>query len=141
MKKYLFSLSIFALILSVGCEKKEYAREAVYGKVTFSPANPYVGDTVTMTVEVLDPGHRIFHADYRWSCTSVFSDEVRVTAPDGAKTIVAPPTYEYVFKESGDFNVSMTARLKFSMPTEGGALFGSASSRITKITVKKRPSD
>lgn len=142
MKKYYFLICMTTLLLATaGCEKEEYARDAVYGKVTFAPAEPYVGDTVVMTVEVVDAGNRIFHADYNWKCNSVFSDEVRVTAPDGSKTITAPPTYTYVFQTSGTFNVSMNARFKFSMMTKEGTLFGSASTKLSKITVKNRPSN
>ena len=142
MKKYLFLICITTLLFATaGCEKEEYAKDAVYGKVLFSPAEPYVGDTVVMTVEVLDPGHRIFHADYSWNCSTVFSDEVRVTAPDGSKTITASPTYTYVFQTAGTFNVTMNAKFKFSMMTKEGTLFGSASTRLTKITVRNRPSN
>ena len=142
MKRYWFFICITTLLFAAtGCEKEEYGRDAVYGKILFDPAEPYVGDTVKMTVEVVDAGHRIFHADYSWKCSSVFSDEVRVTAPDGAKTITAPPTYTYVFQTSGTFNVSMNARFKFSMITKDGTLFGSASTKLSKITVKNKSSN
>ena len=129
-----------AAVLLAGCEKdEEYARSASYGSITFSPESPYVGDTVTMTVEVLDPGHRIFHADYTWSCNS--SKPVAVTAPDGAKTIKEPPTYKHVFTKAGTTSVNMSAKFKFSMATREGSYFGSAISKSAFITVREKPAN
>lgn len=131
-----------ALLLTAGCrEEEEYARSASYGAVRVSPSSPYVGDTVTMTVEVLDAGHRIFHADYYWNIKPEIVDTVKVTAPNGSKTIVKAPTYKHVFTKAGNYSVNMSAKLKFSMATEQGTLFGSAISKTASFTVRNRPTD
>ena len=143
MKRNLLVVAMAAILfMAAGCKKEEFASPAVYGKITFSPANPYVGDTVIMTAEVEDAGHRIYHADYTWKCGSVFSGQlVKVTAPDGSKTITAPPTFKYVFKQAGDFEVTMSAKFKYSMSDASGALFGSASSKVSKISVRNKPAN
>jgi len=143
MKRNLFILLIAAMALVAwGCEKEEFASPAVYGKITFSPAKPYVGDTVIMTVQVLDAGNRIYHADYTWKCGSVFSGQVvKVTAPDGSKTITAPPTFKYVFRESGSFDVSMNAKFKYSMSDVNGALYGVASSKVSRLEIRDKPNN
>ena len=110
MKKSMILIAMVALMLMVeGCRKEEeYAYPAVYGNIVFSPSRPKVGQEVTMTVQVLDPGHRIYHADYTWNCSEF---------------------------ENGSFSVSMSAKFKFSMMTEGGALFGSASTKTFYVKV------
>ncbi len=134
MKKLFFALSMTALLLmAAGCEKEEFARPAVYGKISCHPNPARAGDTVTLTVEVLDPGNRIYHADYVWKCSSSKKDggfdreEIRVTAPNGSKTIKAAPTFKCVFTSPGTYNVTMSARLKFSMGDVNGAMIGGAS--------------
>ena len=91
-----------------------------------------------MTAQVLDPGNRIYHADYYWSCSEFGgTKEVRKTAPDNSKTITEAPTYKFTFTEAGTFSVSMSARFKLSMATEQGALFGSASTRSFSVRVRE----
>lgn len=142
MKRGFLLIAMAAVLcVAMGCEKEEYARTASLGTIRFSPSNPVVGDTVTMTVEVLDPGHRIFHADYFWSIRNVKNDTVKVTAPDGSKTITAPPTYKYVFKKDGSFSVNMSAKFKFSMATEQGSLFGTAISKTAVVNVAAKQED
>ena len=128
MKRFCLALSFALLLLfTFGCEKKEYAQWATYGKIVCNKAAPRVGDTITFTVEVLDPGNRIYHADYMWICRDQFSEEVRVTAPDGTKSITKAPTFKWVFKSAGTYTITMNARFKFSMPDEDGAMMGGAS--------------
>ncbi|MGX8689486.1 MAG: PKD domain-containing protein [Bacteroidaceae bacterium] len=125
MRKSLFIIAFVALFLSVvSCEKEEFARPATYGKIYCSPSNPKVGDTVTLIVEVPDAGNRIYHADYTWKCKDQFSQTVRVTAPDNSKTITEAPSFKWVFKKSGSYSVTMSAKFKFSMADENGSMIG-----------------
>ena len=141
MKKSMILIAMAVLTLMVtGCRKdEEFAYPAVYGNIVFSPSNPKVGQEVTMTAQVLDPGHRIFHADYRWKCSAFPNgyQEVRKTAPDNSKTITEAPSCKFTFTEPGTFSVSMSASFKFSMTTEGGALFGSASTKTFYVKVRE----
>ncbi len=141
MKKSLILIAMAALMLMVtGCRKdEEYAYPAVYGNIVFSPSNPKVGQEVTMTAQVLDPGHRIYHADYTWKCSEFENGYkiVRKTAPDNSKTITEAPSCKFTFTEAGTFSVSMSASFKFSMTTEGGALFGSASTKTFYVKVRE----
>jgi hypothetical protein len=92
-----------------------------------------------MTAQVLDPGHRIYHADYTWKCSKFENGYkiVRKTAPDNSKTITEAPSCKFTFTEAGTFSVSMSASFKFSMTTEGGALFGSASTKTFYVNVRE----
>ena len=139
MKKSMILIAMVALMLMVeGCRKEEeYAYPAVYGNIVFSPSRPKVGQEVTMTVQVLDPGHRIYHADYTWNCSEFENgyQMIRKTAPDNSKTITEAPSCKFKFTEAGTFSVSMSAKFKFSMMTEGGALFGSASTKTFYVKV------
>ena len=136
MKRSLLLMALMAIVLIMaGCiREKEYARPAVYGRVYSIPANPKVGDTVTLAVEVQDAGNRIYHADYTWKIpgelnkgAGSYSEVVHVTAPDNSKTITAQPTLKYVFKYSGGKNITLSARFKYSMADENGAMQGTAS--------------
>lgn len=129
MKRIFWAFALSALLLAVaGCEEEEFARPAVFGDIYCTPSEPKIGDTVTFTVVMHDPGNRIYHADYVWSCNGNFSkEEVRVTAPDGSKTIKAAPTFKWVFRKFGTFTVTMSARFKYSMADENGAMIGGAS--------------
>lgn len=122
-----FVLSVMALVpLLASCEKEEYARVPVYGNMTFNPDMPNVGDTVTIRVKIVDPGHRIYHADYKWRCNGQFSNTVAVTAPDNSKvkTIVDDPTFKWVFQNTGSYEVTFSSTVKFSMADENGSLGG-----------------
>ena len=122
------AFALTALLLAVaGCEEEEFARPAVFGKIYCTPSDPKVGDTVTFTVEMPDAGNRIYHADYTWKCKDSFNEEVRVTAPNGSKTIKTAPTFKWVFRDFGTFTVTMSARFKYSMSDENGAMIGGAS--------------
>ena len=141
MKKSMILIAMAVLMLMVtGCSKEEeYAYPAVYGNITYTPNRPRVGQEVTMTVQVLDPGYRIYHADYTWKCSEFENgyQMVRKTAPDNSKTITEAPSFKFKFTKAGTFNVSMSAQFKYSMMTEGGALFGSASSKTLSIRIRE----
>ena len=137
MNRLTLILSLAVLLLTAtGCEKEEYARYAIYGNIVPSPSAPRVGDTVTLKVEVLDAGHRIYHADYYWYINGEYYDEVRVTARNNAKTITEIPTIKWVPTKDGYINISMSAYFKYSMPDENGQM---RSSNSAKSTIKVRP--
>ena len=128
MKRIILAFALSALLFALaGCEKEEFASPAVFGKIYCTPSDPKVGDTVTFTVEMPYAGNRIYHADYTWKCKDFFKEEVRVTAPDGSKTIKTAPTFKWVFRDFGTFTVTMSARFKYSMSDENGAMIGGAS--------------
>ena len=129
MKRSLLLMALMALLLIMaGCiREKEYARPAVYGKIYCEPANPKVGDTVDLAVEVYDAGNRIYHADYTWKISGEGSKTVAVTAPDKSKTITDQPKWEkYVFQSSGGKNITLSVKFKYSMADENGAMVGTA---------------
>lgn len=129
MKRSLLLMALMAIVLIMaGCiREKEYARPAVYGRVYSIPANPKVGDTVTLAVEVQDAGNRIYHADYTWKINDEkFSKTVAVTAPDHSKTITDQPKIKYAFKYFGGKNITLSVRFKYSMADENGAMVGTA---------------
>ena len=137
MNRLTLILSLAVLLLTVtGCEKEEYGHYAIYGNIVSSPSAPWVGDTVTLKVEVLDAGHRIYHADYIWKIDGAYYDEVRVTARNNEKTITEIPTIKWVPTKDGYINISMSAYFKYSMPDENGQM---RSSNSAKGTIKVRP--
>ncbi len=132
MNRLTFILSLAVLLLTVaGCEKEEYGRYAIYGNIVPFPSAPRVGDTVTLKVEVLDAGHRIYHADYIWKIDGEYYDEVRVTARNNEKTIKEIPTIKWVPTRDGKINISMSAYFKYSMPDENGQMRSGNSAKGT----------
>ncbi len=144
MNRLTLILSLAVLLLTAtGCEKEEYARYASYGNIVYVPSVARVGDTVTFKVEVLDAGNRIYHADYLWSCKNnlngekVFNEEVRVTAPDGSRTITKIPTFKWVFTSPGSYTITMSAYFKYSMQDENGQMrSGNSASRRFEVKAK-----
>ena len=131
MKIRLFFISMVALLfIAAGCRKVEYAYPAVYGKIYCTNADPKVGDTVILKVEVPYAGNRIYHADYTWNSSGEFKQTVRVTA-DNSKNLDETPTFKWVFKKAGSYTVTLSARFKYSMADEGGSMIGGASASGT----------
>lgn len=130
---------VFAVLtlatLFVSCKKEEYAEPPVYGKVYCRTPNPKAGDTVILAVEVIDPGKWIYHADYTWRCNGLFKQTVKITAPDNSKTIVEEPTFKWVFPNKGNYEVTMSAAVKISMPTASGQIFVPSITSIGKIVI------
>lgn len=123
MNRLKLIISAAVLLLTVtGCEKEEFARYASYGRIVCSKSAPRVGDTLTLKVEVLDAGNRIYHADYIWKINGKYYDEVRVTARNNAKTITEIPSIKWVPTKDGTFNISMSAYFKYSMADEYGQM-------------------
>lgn len=120
MKKVLTLLAMTALlIMAAGCEKEEFAEPPVYGKIYCTTAHPKVGDTVTLKIEIVHPGNRLNSAEYRWKIkegsTWVGEKTVKVLRQSGKKSITAAPTIDWVFKESGKYNITMTAYFSYTM--------------------------
>lgn len=144
MKRELLIIALAAISMMtalVSCEKEEFAEPPEYGKLYCRNSNPKVGDTVILAVQVINPGNRIYHADYSWKCNGMHAEKIfnktqKVTAPDGSKTIEEEPSFSWVFTEAGYYEVSMTASFKISMATKSGQIYLPSKTVVGSVTIK-----
>ena len=133
-RKALFSAiaaATLALVSLTGCEKEEYGYAPTYGKIYCVNPDPKLGDTLTLSVEIKNPGNRCYKAEYTWKGDNGnFYDSKTVLDP-----LLQAPTMRYIPKHSGNINISMSAKFRLSMPSENGQVYDFASASGT-IVVK-----
>lgn len=134
MKKLLVCILSVALVLIAGSCTKEYGYVPVYGEIKVTPADAYPGDSLTATVEILQPGNGIYKGLFVWTIDGLSYNQILVEdlAANG-------PQFGFRAPKAGTHTIGCTAkRLYMSKVMETGQLYGSASARQSKFTVKSR---
>jgi len=136
MKKIFLFIVLTLCIISLGsCQKDEYGYPPTYGKVYMVNSEAFVGDTVTLRVEVQQNGNGAYQGKYTWKIDGH-------SVENGSQTVLDPfdsqPEYQFVAKEAGTHNASFSASFNMSIALSNGSINSAASAQTGKFTIKNR---
>lgn len=129
-RKFVYAAMVaFAAITSLtACEEEEYGYAPKYGSIYCTNENPRVGDTLTLSVSIKEPGNRCYKAKYVWKGDNGnFCKTVDMLDP-----LLEAPTVKFVPTHSGNIYFSLDVTFKLSVMSQGGQVsdYASASGTI-----------
>jgi|GEM_PF-6154224 len=121
-------LSIIALY---GCKDDEYGYPPTYGVVYMEEAEAHLGDSITLKVEIIDPGYGSYKATYVWKVDGSTVLKQTVIDPNASQ-----PSMKYLPTSAGQHTASFSATHNMAVSTEAGQIYSTASSKTGKFTIR-----